>query len=121
IASLVVVVSLWAGIFFQRCALGMKNWKQVFVRSGDLGPPTRPISPRLRIVFGLIGVAALGFMVLYLAKIIQVSVWDSPQRWYLWFMAYSGFTLSLSLMYRLARDYQKFVYGMPSMTLSADK
>jgi len=91
-----------------------------------VGRPPKPVSRRMRVVCGLISLAGLGFAVLYLAKIIQVSVWENTPGWpsWLWgalFWDWVGFFLSLVLLFHVLRDYQKFVYGMPSGTLSANQ
>lgn len=79
------------------------------------------MSQRVRVVCGLISVAALGFMVFYFAKIIQVSVWEDTPKWSRWLWVYANFFLSLSVLFWLVRDYQQFVHGMPSRTLSAER
>ena len=84
----------------------------------------KPVSRRLRVVCGLISVAGLGFAVLYLAKLIQFSVWASTPTWPAWLwealcLDWFGFTLGLALLFHVVRDYQTFVYGTPSRTLSA--
>lgn len=88
--------------------------------------PPKPVSRRLRVVSGLISVAGLGFAVLFLAKLIQFSVWaNTPARpawlWRALLLDWFGFTVSLKLLLHVVRDYQKFVYGMPSWTLSAQQ
>jgi hypothetical protein len=75
------------------------------------------MSHKMRVVCGLISVAALGFTVLYLAKLIQVSVWENPPKWSRWVGVYPNFFISLSLLFWVVRDYQKFVYGLPSRGL----
>jgi serine/threonine protein kinase len=88
--------------------------------------PPKPVSRRLRVVGGLTSVAGLGFAVIYLAKIIQFSVWaNTPTRpewlWAAVGLDWVGFTLSLMLLFHVVRDYQKFVYGTPSRNLSAQQ
>jgi serine/threonine protein kinase len=105
------------------------NWKLMSQRTIGLGP-TRQVSQRMRLAYGLIGAAGLGFAVFYCARIIETSAWNAPQNsigtigWEIvwpivlvWPIVY----LSLSLLFRMVRDYQKFVHGMPSRTLSAEQ
>jgi hypothetical protein len=88
--------------------------------------PPEPVSRRLRVVGGLLSVAGLGFGVLYLAKLIQFSVWASTPTWPAWWWAalcmdWCGFTLGLGLLVHVVRDYQTAVYGIPSRILSASQ
>jgi tRNA A-37 threonylcarbamoyl transferase component Bud32 len=80
-----------------------------------LWDPARPLSQRLRVVCGLMSVAAVGFTVLYLAKLIQVSVWESTPRITEWCSVYLGSYMGLMLLFLVVQDYQKFVHGMPGM------
>ena len=79
------------------------------------------MSQRVRVASGLISVAALGFTVLYFAKLIQVSVWETTPRFTRWLWVYANFSLSLSLLSWVVRDYQKSVHGVASRTLSAEQ
>jgi serine/threonine protein kinase len=93
------------------------TWKLMSEPTIGLGP-TRQLSQRMRIAYGLIGATGFGFALFYCAKIIEASAWDNPQN--------SGivwpiFYLSFSLLFRMAQDYQKFLHGMPSRTLSAEQ
>ncbi|HUD47553.1 MAG TPA: serine/threonine-protein kinase [Candidatus Baltobacteraceae bacterium] len=101
-------------------ARGKRDWKQVF------NPPTelkadKPVNQTLRVVCGLIGVAGLGFSVLYLAKIIQAAVWEDTLNIPSSMMAYSGFVCNLMLLFRVVRDYQKFVHGGPIRALTPEQ
>ncbi len=105
------------------------NWKLMSQRTIGLGP-TRQVSQRMRVVYGLIGAAGLGITVFYCAKIIETGAWYAPQNsigtigWEIvWpiVLVWPIVCLSLSLLFRMARDYQKFVHGMPSRTLSAEQ
>jgi serine/threonine protein kinase len=93
---------------------GKLNLKQLFGRPAE-DAPSEPVSQRLRVVCGLISVAGLAFAALYFAKIIQVSVWEKPQSLFAWLIAYSTFTLSLLLLLRVVRDYQRFMHGLPGV------
>jgi serine/threonine protein kinase len=98
----------------------MTNWKLMSQRTIGLGP-TGQVSQRMRLAYGLIGAAGLGFAVFYCAKIIEASAWNNPQNSMGWGIVWPIVYLSLSLLFRMVRDYQKFVHGMPSRTLSAEQ
>jgi hypothetical protein len=120
VGALLFPMTMWAALVFRRYGRGLKGWKHLLAPPDDWRP-ARPVSQRMRIVCGLISVVGLGFSVLYFAKTIQVSVWENTPRWSVWLMSSSGFTVSLSLLFQVARDYQRFVYGTPSRTLSAEQ
>jgi serine/threonine protein kinase len=107
-------------LIYQVYARGILGRKHLSERP-TVWEPARPMSHKMRVVCGLISVAALGFTVLYLAKLIQVSVWENPPKWSRWVMVYPNFFISLSLLFWVVRDYQKFVYGIPSRNLSAEQ
>jgi serine/threonine protein kinase len=96
------------------------NWKLMSQRTIGLGP-TRQVSQRMRLAYGLIGAAGLGFAVFYCAKIIEASASNNPQNSMGWGIVWPIVYLSLSLLFRMVRDYQKFLHGMPSRTLSAEQ
>ena len=98
----------------------LTNWKVMSQRTIGLGP-TRQVSQRMRLAYGLIGAAGLGFAVFYCAKIIETSAWNNPQNSMGWGIVWPIVYLSLSLLFRMVRDYQKFVHGRPSRTLSAEQ
>ncbi|MGP8233974.1 MAG: hypothetical protein ACLQVW_00970 [Limisphaerales bacterium] len=95
---------------------GQKNWKQIFDRSTNL-EPKRPVSQRLRVICVLMGLAGLGFSAVFFAKITQASVWENAQNWTDRGAVYVSVYISLALLFLVVRDYQKFVYGMPILTL----
>jgi tRNA A-37 threonylcarbamoyl transferase component Bud32 len=115
---LVYLSTVFAFVFFKLHQA--KGLKQVSLRPTGYAP-YRPVSQRLRAVCGLIGAAALGFTVLYFAKLVQVSVWEGTQGSSPWFVGYASFYFSLTLLFLMVRDYQKFVHGLPSRTFSAEQ
>jgi tRNA A-37 threonylcarbamoyl transferase component Bud32 len=97
-----------------------KGLKQVSLRPTGYAP-SLPLSQPLRVVCGLIGVVALGFTLLYFAKAIQVSVWENTPGFSDWLTIYINLYFSLTLLFLVVRDYQKFVHGLPSRTFSAEQ
>lgn len=120
VGSFMTIITMWTVLVFRSLALGKPSWRHIF-EPQTVREPLRPASQRGRIASGLIGVAAFGFSVLYLAKIIQVSVWETPPKWSVWLMVYPAFYFSLALLFLVVRDYHKYVHGMPSRTLSAEQ
>jgi Na+/pantothenate symporter len=75
------------------------------------------VSQRLRVICVLMSLAGLGLSAVFFAKIIQAIVWENAQDWAYWCAVYVGVYISLALLFLVVRDYQKFVYGMPNLTL----
>jgi len=119
---LLELITGFAFLVFTLSAGGKTDWKALFNRPTDWAP-IRPVSQRLRAVCGLVSVAGLGFAVFYFAKIIHFSVWASWNEESLYRLAWVWpiFYVSLFLLFRVMRDYQKFVHGMPSRTLPAEQ
>jgi tRNA A-37 threonylcarbamoyl transferase component Bud32 len=115
---LVYLSTVFAFVFFKLHQA--KGLEQVSLRPTGYAPYS-PVSQRLRVVCGLISAAALGFTVLYFAKLIRVSVWEGTQGSSPWFVGYASFYFSLTLLFLMVRDYQKFVHGLPSRTFSAEQ
>jgi serine/threonine protein kinase len=96
------------------------HWNKLLYASIDPGSE-RPVNPLLCLVCGTLGVAGTGVVVLYIARIIQVSVWNDPYDIMGWLFAYLNFNFSLQLVSGVVRDYQKFVHGAPSRILSVEQ
>jgi len=119
VADLVGVTIICTLVVFLKYGRGKASWRLVLLFEGPTDwAPTRPAG--LRLACGLIGVAVLGFTVLYLARFIRVSVWEGTPRWSLWFQVCNCFYFSLTVLFYVVRDYQKFVHGMPGRTLPAE-
>ena len=114
------LINVYAIRVFKQFAQGKQNWKQIFGRSKNLGP-NRPVSQRLRVICILISLTGIGLSAVFFAKIIQASVWENAQDWTAWGADYVSVYISLALLLLVVRDYQKFVHGMPSRTLSGDQ
>jgi tRNA A-37 threonylcarbamoyl transferase component Bud32 len=110
----------WTLLIFRQYGRGKPNVQQLFRVTSDWAP-SRPVSQGMRVVCGLIGVAALAVTVLYLAKFIHESVWENSPSFLEWCGVYANFYLSLVLLFRVVRDYQKVIHGMPSQTLSTEQ
>jgi tRNA A-37 threonylcarbamoyl transferase component Bud32 len=114
----VYIITIGAYLAFKKYQA--KGLKQVSLRPTGYAP-YMPLSQPVRVVCGLISVVALGFTVLYFAKAIQVSVWENTQGFSDWLLVYINLYLSLTLLFLVVRDYQKFVHGLPSRTFSAEQ
>jgi hypothetical protein len=125
ISLLLYVINMCAmlvfrGLAFQGFARGMNNGKQILDRSTDIGPK-RPVRQRLRVICVLLSVAGFGCAAVNFAEIIKATVWVGAPSWYEWVMVYPGFYFSLALLSMVVREYQAFIHGAPSRTLSAEQ
>jgi hypothetical protein len=117
-SSLVFLTAFCAIMMFRRSQA--KGTRQVSLQATARARHSA-VSQRMRVVCGLIGVAALAFTMLYFAELIKVRVWEGTQAPTQWICVYVYFYFSLTLLFLVVRDYQKFVHGLPSRSFSAEQ
>jgi hypothetical protein len=120
VTMLTYLINFYVLRVFQQFTQGKKNWMNIWDPSTGFGPK-RPVSQRARVISVLLSLAGLGCAAIYFAKIIQASVWLGATSWDEWVMVYPGFYSSLALMSLVVRDYQAFIHGAPSRTLSTEQ
>jgi tRNA A-37 threonylcarbamoyl transferase component Bud32 len=127
--GVIIMIGAFCAIL-QRYAQGRMVWNDIFNRKRrferrTVWEPAKPMSQRMGLLCVLMSVVTLVCTALYFAKVIQVRVWcNGPLRPTIaacFYLIFGGFTFSLWLLFRAARDYQKFIHGMPSRTLTSEQ
>jgi serine/threonine protein kinase len=128
--AIAMVIMGWIFVTIPQLARGRMDWNHILnlkrLRERRTGwEPPKPMSQRMRVVCVLMSVVTLVYTALYFAKVIQIGVWCNrplgPPMTASFYLIFVGFTFSLWLLFRAARDYQKFIHGMPSRTLSSEQ
>jgi serine/threonine protein kinase len=127
--GVIIMIGAFSAIL-QRYTHGRMLWNDIFNRKRrferqTVWEPAKPMSQRMRLLCVLMSVVTLVCTALYFAKVIQVRVWCNgplrPTMAACFYLIFGGFTFSLWLLFRAARDYQKFIHGMPSRTLTSEQ
>jgi serine/threonine protein kinase len=108
----------WTLLIFRQYGRGKPNVRELF-EVPIYGATAKPVSQRMRVVCGLIGAAALAFTVIYFGNLIHESVWGNSPVVADFLLVYVNFYFSLLLLFRVMRDYQKVIHGLPGRNLSA--